>query len=118
LALKTNELLCQADASFPLIALTEDDFDIITEQAGKRYAVPTQAGKEAQELLLAMQNIELDTTYTAKTLAALIDDAKTERIAAEAKVLFWHTYCADHLPVDAQSTDYHQLPIAFHSYFK
>jgi D-cysteine desulfhydrase len=118
LARKTNELLCHADPTFPWTNICEHDFDLVTECAGERYAVPTPAGKQAKELLQATHAIELDTTYTAKTFAAIINDAKNRRLSPDTPLLFWHTYGVDSLPVDAQAIDYHELPVALQHYYQ
>lgn len=115
---KTNELLHAADASFPLFDISAKDFDIVTDFGGERYGVSTVLGLKAKTLLYDTHNIQLDTTYTAKTCSALINHAHKGIIDRSAPVLLWHTYCADDLPAGAQALDYHELPYAFHTYFE
>ncbi len=58
---------------------------------GQGYTAPTEGGIEAIRLLAATEGILADPTYTAKALAGLVDHIRTGRIAAEERVLFWHT---------------------------
>ena len=59
----------------------------------------------------------LDGTYTGKTFAALIEDAREERLKGK-KVLFWNTLNAHDFSGSIGDIDYHRLPKSFHCYFK
>ena len=116
LAQRANELLCNADETFPCCHLDERDFDIVTGFCGDRYGVTTKLANDAQNILNTTHSIMLDITYTAKAFSALIEHARTGVIEHDMPVLFWHTYCADDLPDDAKAIDYHALPKALHGY--
>lgn len=103
------------DVHAPLV--TAADFRILSGYLGPAYGAPTDAGCRARALVSQLEGIELDTTYTAKCMAAMIDAVRTPEYR-RGPVLFWNTFSsvdpARHLgPVP----DYRQLPGAFHRFF-
>ena len=64
-------------------------FDVRFDQLGDGYAQPTPAALAALDLLARTEGILTDSVYTAKALAALVNDARARRI--EGPVVFWHT---------------------------
>lgn len=56
---------------------------------GRCYGAPTEAGVQALALARESDRLELETTYTAKALAAFIDEC---RARPGRTVLFWNTY--------------------------
>jgi 1-aminocyclopropane-1-carboxylate deaminase/D-cysteine desulfhydrase-like pyridoxal-dependent ACC family enzyme len=114
---KTNSLLHSLDASFPRFEFLAADVDIRDDYFGKRYALFTNQGMQAMSMMRACEGIMLDGTYTAKTLAALIDDAKSGRSRGGA-VLFWNTLNSRDFSDVVSSIDYHDLPNDFHPYFE
>ena len=81
-------LLREAEPKFPEVYLKNSDFVIRREQFGGEYGRPTEAGKKALELLLETEGMRFETTYTGKTWACLLADAKQGR---SGPVLFWNT---------------------------
>jgi 1-aminocyclopropane-1-carboxylate deaminase/D-cysteine desulfhydrase-like pyridoxal-dependent ACC family enzyme len=114
---KTNSLLHSLDASFPRFEFPEKDVDIRHDYFGERYALFTKEGMEAVSLMRGSEGIKLDGTYTGKTLAALIDDAKSRRVQGKA-VLFWNTLNSRDISDVISSIDYRSLPHDFHRYFE
>ena len=114
---KTNSLLHSLDASFPRFEFSEVDVDIRHDYFGKRYALFTKEGMEAVSLMRECEGIKLDGTYTGKTLAALIDDAKSGSLQDKA-VLFWNTLNSRDFSDAISSVDYRSLPHDFHCYFE
>ncbi|MDG1462875.1 MAG: pyridoxal-phosphate dependent enzyme [Gammaproteobacteria bacterium] len=93
---ETNQLLHSLDNSIPLL---NDPLDNIThreDQYGPGYAESTIAAEQAIKLIHDLESTRLETTYTGKALATLIDDAKTETCAHTA--IFWNTYNARPYP--------------------
>lgn len=87
---------------------------------GGEYGKVTPEGLEAVELMKKHEKIVLDTTYTAKTVAFMIDFIKKNGIKDE-PILYWHTYSSVDLSSDLNQLrfkDYLKLPKDFHSYFK
>ena len=113
---KTASLLHSRDASFPRFEFSTTDVDIRHDYFGKRYALFTNEGMEAVSLMRECEGIKLDGTYTGKTLAALIDDAKSGSLRGRA-VLFWNTLNSRDFSDVISSIDYHSLPHNFHRYF-
>jgi D-cysteine desulfhydrase len=96
--------------------LRPDDFTIIREYLGPSYGTPTDEARRARDLIARTEDIHLETTYTAKCLAAILGQPPT---ALKGPILFWNTYSsvdpAAHL---GPLPDAHQLPKAFHRFFE
>lgn len=58
---------------------------------GPGYGIPTPQGNAALRLLAQTEGIFLDPVYTAKAMAALIDDIQSAQFKKEHTVLFLHT---------------------------
>ena len=58
---------------------------------GGGYGIPTDASREAIDLVARTEAIFLDPTYTAKAVAGLIDAVRRGDFRTEDTVLFWHT---------------------------
>src|SRR5262249_5705490 len=58
---------------------------------GEGYGVPTDASREAIELVARTEAVFLDPTYTAKAMAGLIAYVRQQRFVEGQTVLFWHT---------------------------
>ena len=103
------------DVHAPLV--TAANFRILSGYLGPAYGAPNDAGCRARALVSQSEGIELDTTYTAKCMADMIDAVRMPEYR-RGPVLFWNTFSsvdpARHLgPVP----DYRQLPGAFHRFF-
>ena len=114
---KTNSLIHSLDNSFPIFELLTEDFDIIDDYFGKRYALFTKEGMDAVSLMRECESIKLDGTYTGKTLAALIDDAKSRK-RPNKTILFWNTLNSRDFSDAISDIDYRSLPRKFHRYFE
>ena len=104
-------------AALPAVGCDPADFTIIRGYVGPAYGAPTDAGRRARELMERSEAIRLETTYTAKCLAAMIDAVRTPEFSG-GPILFWNTYSSvdpsRHLP---RLPDFHELPHAFHQFF-
>jgi 1-aminocyclopropane-1-carboxylate deaminase/D-cysteine desulfhydrase-like pyridoxal-dependent ACC family enzyme len=67
-------------------AITVDD-----TMVGEGYGIPTDASREAQQLMARTEALFVDHTYTAKAAAALVAHARDGRFSPDETVLFWHT---------------------------
>ncbi|MHA1381164.1 MAG: 1-aminocyclopropane-1-carboxylate deaminase/D-cysteine desulfhydrase [Candidatus Helarchaeota archaeon] len=117
LAKKTYKNLKSCSAKIPEIKIEKSQ--ILNEYYGGEYGKVTKEGLEALNLMKKYENIQLDTTYTAKTCAAMIDFIKNEKL--KDPILFWNTYNS----VDLSSyvnklkfENYKSLPNDFHKFFK
>jgi len=90
-------------------------FELTTKFYGGQYGRVTSEGQEAVELIKKTEDITLETTYTGKTLAGLVQfiyDVKPTK-----PVLFWNTYNSVDLSSIANQVNFQQLPKDFHSLF-
>lgn len=71
--------------------LTADDIDACEDYVDPGYGLVSPAGREAIDLLARSEGILLDPVYTAKAMAALIDDQRKQRVPAGSLVVFIHT---------------------------
>ena len=96
------ELLAATDSSFPAIDPERLRLEVREGYLGDGYAVQTPGGLDAVARA-ARTGIALETTYTGKALAALVDDARAGGLR-NSVALFWNTYNSRALPgVDAGS---------------
>lgn len=114
---KTNVLLCSSDPSFPEFQFSGRDIDIRHDFFGQKYALFTEKGMEAIDNMQKNAGIKLDGTYTGKTFAAIIGDAKSGALC-DKTVLFWHTLNSKDFTESIANIDYHNLPPSFHRYFE
>jgi L-cysteate sulfo-lyase len=73
------------------VRLTGADLINETEYYGDGYAVPTEAGDAAIDLLAKTEAIFLDPVYTGKAMSCLIDHIRTGQIEPTDTVVFVHT---------------------------
>ncbi len=114
---QTAGFLHTADPSFPLLGRETADIEVRQEFAGSDYGLYTTEGAEAAKLMREHENIALDGTYTAKTLAALIHDARKGRFGKDS-ALFWNTYNSRDYGTEIKDLDYHELPRTLHRFFE
>lgn len=120
---KAIKYLRKYDKSIPDIKVTLDDFEIVQGYVGSNYGVKTLRGQKAVDLVEVLEgkkrDFKLETTYTGKTMAALIDYLKEEKNNSK-KVLFWNTYNSNDLDKYLKETNfnYKKLPKKFHKFFE
>ncbi len=74
-----------------LPAPRKDQIEVLDDYVGNGYGVPTDASEEATRLFARLEGIVLDSTYTAKAAAGLIDLVRRGRFKRDEMVCFWHT---------------------------
>ncbi len=109
---KTVRALRFLDSRFPSLGFEPDLFQVRHDQFGQGYAAATEAGQRA--LLHAKQawQLDLETTYTAKTMAALLHDRQA---GATRRPIYWATY-AEHRPCARNNLSQSQLPEPLRQY--
>jgi len=112
----TVRFLRKNDFTFPNIEISPEDFDICDNYLGNGYAHFTPEGNHAISLMKKNEAIPLDGTYTGKTLAALIGDAKSDKLRGKV-VLFWNTLNSNDLLPFTENADYKNLPGDFHQFW-
>lgn len=95
-ALRTSALLAEVDPTFPCIPLRELAFELDNDWFEPGYGVVTPAAQHAVDVA-AEAGIVLETTYTGKTLAALMH-ASDEGDLQGQSVLFLDTYSSAPMP--------------------
>jgi D-cysteine desulfhydrase len=98
-------------------ALAPERLAVVIDQLGAGYGAASTAGEDARHRLAALEGLALDSTYTAKCLAALIDHVAKPGLRGKT-LLFLHTYSAvDPVVHLAGLPTPQQLPRAFHRFF-
>ncbi|MHA1148220.1 MAG: 1-aminocyclopropane-1-carboxylate deaminase/D-cysteine desulfhydrase [Promethearchaeota archaeon] len=117
---KTLEYLQNLDDSIPKVQVDLNDFEVITGYLGSEYGVKTKRGQEAVDLLYKIEGKErgfkLETTYTGKAMAAMLDYLKDNK---DKIVLFWNTYNSNNLDPILRETKFNwkTLPKKLYKYF-
>ena len=114
---KTNTLLRDADPAFPRFDFPYDRFSIRHEFFGEEYGLYTPEAMRAVRMFRDATGINLEGTYTGKTLAALLADTEAGTLANKT-VVFWNTYHSAGVQDAVNGLDYHALPKPFHRYFE
>jgi threonine dehydratase len=122
-ASKALKYLREHNDFVPDIAIQENDFEIIEGYLGSDYGVKTERGQRAIDLVMELEGNSsgfiLETTYTGKAMAAMIDYCSQGENKSK-KVLFWNTYNSNDLDQYLNQTDlnYKSLPKRFHRFYE
>lgn len=117
LASRTLRRVRRLAPEVPPLALPSDAIAIVCDYLGAGYGAVTEAGRAAARLLADEEGITLETTYTAKCMAALLDLAARPPYR-EQTLLFWNTFSSVDLTATAGPLpDWRTLPPAFHRFF-
>ena len=114
---KTAVMLNRLDTSIPADLHRRTAIEVRHEFYGDGYARSTPATDAAIDVARDALGLDLESTYTGKAMAALLDDAgRAEH--RDASFMFWNTYNSNPLPA-SQSTaiDAEKLPAEFLRYF-
>jgi len=122
IANKTLKYLRKREKTIPDVKVGENDFQLIKGYLGSGYGVKTIKGQDAVDLIYELEgkkgDFKLDTTYTGKTMAAMLDFLKKKENKSKT-VLFWNTYNSNDLDKYLRETkfDFEKLPKKFHKYY-
>lgn len=117
LAKKTLNFLYIRDRSIPQLKFKEKPI-VLDDYYGGGYGKITPEGVKAVELMETYENITLDTTYTGKTFAGLLDFIQQKELS-EKIILFWNTYNSrDTSGFLSPEVTYQDLPASFHKFFR
>ncbi|MHA1688677.1 MAG: 1-aminocyclopropane-1-carboxylate deaminase/D-cysteine desulfhydrase [Promethearchaeota archaeon] len=120
---KALKYLHEQDPSLPLMEVSENDFKIVEGFRGSSYGIVTEKSQNAVDIVYELEGKErgfkLDTTYTGKTMAALMDYI-TKKENKGKTVLFWNTYNSNNLDDYLKETEfnYKKLPRKFHKFYE
>jgi len=104
------------DTSIPAIDPLSSAVTVRKDQLGEGYAIPTMAAKEAAQLMSEEESMNSSLTYTAKTMAALIADARAGLLSGK-RALFWNTYNSRPYPELPEDDSWKKLPPELHFMF-
>ncbi|MBY9020854.1 MAG: pyridoxal-phosphate dependent enzyme [Candidatus Lokiarchaeota archaeon] len=122
IAQKAIKYLKNRDPNVNNIKISEEDFKIIKGYLGSGYGVKTIRGQNAVDLIYELegkkQDFKLETTYTGKTMAAMLDFLEKEENKSKT-VLFWNTYNSNDMDDYLRETkfEFEKLPKKFHKYY-
>ncbi|MEJ2068255.1 MAG: hypothetical protein P8Y09_09990, partial [Deltaproteobacteria bacterium] len=85
---RTLKFQKRLDGDLKVRKIRAGDINILHDYLGEGYAESTPKGEEAIRLLKELEGINLDVTYTGKTMAAMLDWAREKK---GKRFLFWHT---------------------------
>jgi D-cysteine desulfhydrase len=109
-------LLRRAGAPVPRRLVRPGEIEVVHRFFGGAYAHATSASKDAVRRMRDLEGIELETTYTGKALAALLELIRTEQLFRR-PILFWNTVSsADLRPVLARAPRREDLPADLRRY--
>ena len=92
LANRLVSLMRKYDQNVAPLKFTLDDLLVTHDFFGEEYGAVTQEGEQALSLVEQTEGIRLDLTYTAKTMAAMLDFITRVPEMKSAPLLFWNTY--------------------------
>ena len=133
LFVQTNQILHTLDKTFPVLEFPEADLIINKKFCGTEYGLYTPEAAAAIKLFEKLEDITLEGTYSAKPIAAIMDDAlhgcyashenttRGDAVHGDIRnktILIWNTYCGIDYSRLIDGADYKQLPAAFHRYFE
>lgn len=122
IATKAIKYLRKRDNSIENVDITKENFEIIKGYLGSVYGVKTIKSQNAVDLIYELEgkksDFKLETTYTGKTMAAMLDFLGNEENKSKT-VLFWNTYNSNNLDKYLKETnfEFQKLPKKFHKYF-
>ncbi len=115
---KTALMLHRTDPAIPADLASRVHVAVRHEYFAGGYAKTNEATDAAVEFGENQLDIKLETTYTGKAMAALLDDLDDAEFADQ-KFLFWNTYSSAELPVpNDKPLDEAALPEEFIRYFE
>jgi len=116
LFIETGQRLHALDNSINNESLSAAAVNVRQDQLGDGYAMPTKAATEAAQLMLQTETIPASITYTGKTMAALIADARAGLLEGK-RVLFWNTFNSSPYPELPEDDSWQTLPEGLHHVF-
>jgi D-cysteine desulfhydrase len=107
LANRTARYLHQRDTTIPIITFNAEEVELLDGYVGPAYAYPTAEAEGTMELVARTEGLPLETTYTGKAMAALLDYAARH---PGKRLLFVDTFTE---ACTLQQADWHALPERF-----
>lgn len=112
---RTMRILRRLAPKFPALTLQDTGLRIAHQWFGDGYAHATEAAVTAMTYAADHWGLSLETTYSAKTVAALLDDVRAGRGLA-ASPLYWATYSDAHAGAPPVAADDARVPPPLRDY--
>ena len=114
---KTALMLNRIDPSIPADLACNTNIDTRHEFFGDGYARSNAATDRAVAIARDQLELDLETTYTGKAMAALVHDVEHGYVG-DSRLAFWNTYNSSPLPeIDESALNLDRLPVEFGRYF-
>ncbi len=114
---QTSKFLTSLSEEVPRISAKPEELIVRHEYSGPSYGSVTEKALEGLSILQESEGITLETTYTGKAFACMVDDVKSGMTEGE-PILFWNTYNSiDLSPISNNLSDFTVLPKSFHKFF-
>lgn len=115
---ETNQFLNSYDNTIKIFEFPYNQLTINKDFCGEEYGLLIPTVDDASKLMKKQENINLENTYSAKAIAALIKDIDNNSIKSNEIILFWNTYCGLDFSSLLSTANYKQLPTELHHYFE
>ncbi len=116
LARQTLQLMQHHDVSIPTVDIS--NAFVAPDYYGGTYGWPTKRGISAVSLVKEAENLQLETTYTGKAFACLLDYLVKDPSCKNETLLFWNTFNSRDFSAVVKSVDYQGLPKPLHWIFE
>ena len=117
LFIKCNALLNSLDSSFSIFEFPEDQLTINKKFEGTQYGLFTPEAVAAIKLINRLEGIRVEGTYSAKPIAAIMDDLASGALTDET-ILYWNTFCGIDYSDLTRQVNYQEMPVEFQRYFE
>ena len=113
--------LRKRDKTVPDLKIKEEDIEVINGYLGSDYGIKTVRGQQAIDKIMETEGkqkgFKLETTYTGKAMAAMLDFISSNK---DKVVLFWNTYNSNDLDyiLRKMGFNFHELPKKFHQFYE
>lgn len=108
---ETDDLLCALAGKPTKTMLGKESIRLLGTFFGEGYGHPTREAEAARRLMLKQEGIALESTYTAKTLAAVVQYSRSG--FNQSPILFWNTFAGPVLEANATPEWDDRLPDEF-----
>ena len=121
---KALQYLQDLDDTLPKVEVAENDFEVITGYLGSEYGVKTKRGQNAVDLVMKLEGkrkgFKLETTYTGKAVAGMLDFIEKNEDNRSKTFLFWNTYNSNDLDYLLREIglNWKRLPRKLHQFYE
>lgn len=111
------EFFTKLDPSFPIKPILPSELEHRENFANCTYAQVTEDVAATLKKLSELEGINLEGTYTGKSLTAMVSEIITKDFK-DKNILFWNTFCYGKFEEITNKVSYKNLPAGLHKYFE